>query len=61
MHLELSRQCLALVGPFEGLGHSAIVVFNKGQGLGLQVSHRGEVASFEKLAHQDAQPDFDMT
>ena len=53
-------QWLALVGPFEGLGHGAVeVVYKSFQSL-LQIGQRGKVAAADDLAGQDAEPNFDL-
>ncbi len=39
---ELGDERFALVGPFEGLGHGAIVVVDEGEHLGLQIIYRSE-------------------
>lgn len=60
MVIWLGSQCLALVSPFEWLGHGVIVVFDKGQDLGVQIGQGGEVTSTKQLASQNAEPDFDL-
>src|SRR5579859_237658 len=57
---SLDLQRFALIGPFEGFGHRAIVIVDKGEHFGLQVLHTGKGATFENLAHQDAEPDLDL-
>ena len=57
---RLGLQRFALIGPLEGLGHSPVVIVNKGEYLRLQVLHRGERAAFEDLAHQNGEPDFNL-
>ena len=42
------------VRPFDGLCHGAIIVHNESQDLVAQVIERGEIPSFEQLAHQNA-------
>jgi hypothetical protein len=49
-----------LIGPFERLGHGAVIVFDKRQHFAFQLVARGEVAAFEHLAHQNAEPDFHL-
>ena len=56
----LGSQCFAQVGPFEWLGHGAIVVFDKGQDLGFQIGQGDEVTSAKQLTSQNAEPDFDL-
>ena len=50
----------ALIGPFEGLGHGAVKVIHEGFQFKLEISQRGEVATANHLAHQNAEPDFDL-
>ena len=60
MVTRLGSQGLALVRPFEWLGHGTIVVFDEGQDLGFQIGQGGEVTSAKQLASQNAEPDFDL-
>ena len=55
-----ASQWLALIGPFEGPGHGAVEVIDKGFEFVLQVRQRSEVATADDLARQNAEPDFDL-
>lgn len=63
MRPELSRsgmKRLALVGPFERLGHGAIEVSDESEHLVPQILDRAEVTAPQELADQNAQPDLDQ-
>ena len=60
MTLRLCTESFALVRPFKGLCHCAIVVLDKRQNLGDQVFDGGEVSALEQFACQDTEPDFDL-
>lgn len=49
-----------MIGPFERLGHGAVIVFDKGQYFAFQFVARGKVATFEHLAHQNAEPNLHL-
>ncbi len=48
------------MGPFERLGHRAVVILNEGQHFCLQVRHAGERPPPEEFAYQDREPDFHL-
>ena len=60
MSRQLGSQGLALIGPFERLCHCAVVVFNESQYLSFEILDGSKVASFDDLAHQDTEPNFDL-
>ena len=60
MSRKLSGQGLALISPFEGFCHGAVVVFNESQDLSFEFLDRSKVASFDDFTHQDTQPDLDL-
>src|SRR2546421_11942477 len=56
----LRHQSLSLILPFERLGHGVVIIVDERQDPGLQVLDRKKRAPFEQLAHQNAEPDFDL-
>ena len=58
--MVLYLQGLSLVGPFERFSHRAVIIVDERQDLGLQVLDGKKRAPFEQLAHQNAEPDFDL-
>jgi hypothetical protein len=56
----LRHQSLSLIRPFERLGHGVIIIVDERQDPGLQVLDGKKRAPFEHLAHQNAEPDFDL-
>src|SRR6266849_10577298 len=57
---SLEGESLALIGPFERLGHRRIIIVDESEHFGLQVLHACEGAACEQLADQDRKPDLDL-
>lgn len=58
MSRQLGGKGLALISPFEGFSHCAVVVLNKSQDLSFQFLGGSKVALFDHLTNQDTEPDF---
>ncbi len=56
----LSGKSLALIGPAKRLCHGSVEILDKGQDFGLEIGHRDEVAAFEQLASENAEPKLNL-
>ena len=59
-HHGLYQESLSLMRPLERLGHRVVIIVDERQDFGLEVLDGKKRAPFEQLAHQNAEPDFDL-
>ncbi len=59
MNLALNGKCLALVSQAKRFSHGAVKVFDKGQRFGTEIGNGDEIAPFEQLVRENAEPNLD--
>src|SRR2546423_15542779 len=59
-HHGLYQESLSLIRPLERLGHRVVILVDERQDFGLEVLDGKKRAPFEQLAHQNAEPDFNL-